>query len=59
MKKYLHQQRYFHKILEKRHEFHVKYKLDDGNDAIEKIDRDNFKLPNINGEIHLECWMAN
>ena len=59
VKKYLHQQRYFHKILEKRHEFHVKYKLDDGNDAIEKIDRDNFKLPNINGEIHLECWMAN
>ena len=63
VKNYLYEQRYFRKILERRHEFHVKYKLQNGTDAIKKIERDNFVfstlvLPNINREIHLECWMV-
>ena len=56
VKDYLYQQRYFHKIKGQKHEFSVKYKLDDRNYAFKKIEHDNYVLPNIKGEIRLECW---
>ena len=56
VKEYLEKKPFFKVLKGRKLEFHAKYKESDGTTCLEEIEHDNLFLPNINGEIYIECW---
>ena len=56
VKEYLGKKPFFKVLKERKLEFHAKYRESDGTIVLEEIEYDNLFLPNINGEIFMECW---
>ena len=56
MKEYLEKKPFFKVLKDRKLEFHAKYRESDGTTCLEEIEHDNLFLPNINGEIYMECW---
>ena len=56
VKEYLDKQPFFKMVKIGQHEFHVQHITNDGKVVISKMEHDHTNLPNINGEIIMECW---
>ena len=56
VKEYLEKKPFFKALKKRNLEFHAKYRESDGTTCLEEIQHDNLFLPNINGEIFMECW---